>query len=108
MNVDMNPHQTTIYFNVHTITSVFFGSGIVCLTDAQEKELKWIWKEPILMKLGMSKKFTRTASCSRKSALDLELMEPSTITCVLKLKLFIGTTRKIGNVAKYAQCQLEY
>ena len=46
------------------------------------------------MKLGLSKKFPRVALHSRKSALGVGLMEPSTITYVLKLKLFIGNMRK--------------
>ena len=29
VNAHTNPYQTTIYFNVHVITSVFFGCGIV-------------------------------------------------------------------------------
>ena len=37
INVDMNPHQATLCFNVCILMSAFFGSGIAFLTDAQEK-----------------------------------------------------------------------
>ena len=84
-----------------------FGSGIVYLTDAQEKELKRTCEEPILMKLGLSKKFPRAALCRWKSALDVGLMEPSTIIDVLKLNMFIGNMRKRGNAAKRMKFQLE-
>ena len=80
----------------------------MCLNDEQEKELKRIYEEPMLMKLGLSKKFPRAALCSRKSTLGIGLMEPSTIVDVLKLKLFIGSMRKRGNSANYTQCQLEH
>ena len=46
------------------------------------------------MRIGLSDKFSRASLYSRKSALGVGLMEPSTITYVLKLKLFIGNMRK--------------
>ena len=94
MTVALNLYQAAIYFNVCVITSVFLGSGIVCITVEQEKELKGMCEEPILMKLGLSKKFPRAVLFSRKSALGVGLMEPHTIIDVLKLKLFIGNMRK--------------
>ena len=72
----------------------FFGSGILCLTDAQEKELKRTCEEPTLMKLDLSNKFPRAALCSRKSALGVGLMEPSTIIDVLKLNGLLPTWEK--------------
>ena len=60
------------------------------------------------MKLGLSRKFTRSALCSRKSALGVGLMEASTIIDVLKLKLFIGNMRKRGNAENSMQFQLEH
>ena len=39
MNVDTNPHQDSVCFNVCVLTSVFFGSRIVCLNNEEEKEL---------------------------------------------------------------------
>ena len=51
-------------------------------------------EEPMLMKLSLSTKFPGALLWSRKSALGVGLMEPCTITDVLKLKLFIGNMRK--------------
>ena len=62
----------------------------------------------MLMELGLSKKFHRIALHDRKSALGIGLMEPSTIIDVFELKLFIGNTRKGGNVENSMQCQLEH
>ena len=94
MNVDINPCQAAIYFNVYVMTSVVFGSRVVSLTESQEKEFKRMQEDPILIKLVLSKKFTRAALCSRKSALGVGLMEPSTIIDMLELKLFVGNMRK--------------
>ena len=56
----------------------------------------------------MSRKYPRTALYSRKSALGVGLMLPSTLLAVLKLKLYIGNMRKLGNAAEAIQVQLDY
>ena len=62
----------------------------------------------MLMKLGQSKTFNKTALHSWKSELGAGLMEPSAIADVLELKLFIGNMRKRDNAENSAQCQLEH
>ena len=56
------------------IKSVFFGCGVIELNPREEKELKRIYKEPMLVKLGLSKKFPRIVLYTRKSALGVGLM----------------------------------
>ena len=50
--------------------------------------------EPVILrKMGLSEKFSRSVLCSRKSALRVELMSPSTIVSTLALKLHVGNNR---------------
>jgi len=46
-----------IFFNVYSIKSVYFGCRIMELLDSQKKELKRIYKEIILVKLNLGRKF---------------------------------------------------
>ena len=49
------------------------------------------------MKLEFSRKFLRTALYTTKSALRIGLMKSSTVVDILKLKLYVGNKRKVGN-----------
>ena len=108
MNIDINSYQVCIYFNVYMIKSVFFGCGVIELNPREEKELKRIYEEPMLVKLGLSKKFLRIVLYTRKSALEVGLIQPSTIIAILKLKSYIGNKRKTGNAIKSINIQEEY
>ena len=106
--MDINSYQACMYFNVYMIKSVFFGCGVIELNLKEEKELKRIYKEPMLIKLGFSKKFPRIVLYTRKSALGVELMQLSTIIAILKLKSYIGNKRKQRNTTKSINIQEEY
>ena len=108
MNMDINAFQASIYFNVYMIKAVFFGCGVIELNPKEEVELKRIYEEPMLIKLGLSRKFPRVVLYMRKSALGIGLMAPSTIIAILKLKQYIGHSRKRGNAGKAIQMQEEY
>ena len=97
INLDINSFQVSVYFNVYMITSVFFGYGVITLIKKEEKELQRIYKEPILVKMGLSRKFLWTILYTRKSILGIGLMKPSTIIDILKLKLYIRNKQKEGN-----------
>ena len=90
------------------IKSVCFGCSIVDFNHRQEKELKHIYEEPLLVKLGLSRKFPRSVLCSRKSALGVGIMTPSTIIDTLKAKLHLGNVRAEGNAAKVVLVQEEH
>jgi hypothetical protein len=107
MNMDVNSYQASIFFNIYLIKTVYFGCGIVVLNEKQERELKRIYEEPILNKLGFSKKFPRDVLYARKSALGIGLMEPNTIIAMLKLKLYIGSKRGRGNSWESVKTQEE-
>ena len=51
------------------------------------------------MKLGLSRKFPRLVLYSRKSALSLGIMKPSTIIDMLKAKQYIGH-RRMNSIAQ--------
>ena len=99
MNIDINSYQAAMYFNVYMIKSVYFRCRMVNMNQQQEKELQRICKEPILIKLGLSRKFPRTVLCSRKSVLGVGLMLPSALIATLKLKLCIRNKRAENRIA---------
>ena len=90
------------------IKSVYFGCRIIELTNRQEQELKRIYEELLLIKLGLSRNFPRDVLYSRKSALGVRIMMPSTIINMLKAKLYIGNKRKGGIVKEAIELQEEY
>ena len=108
MNVDINSYQALVYFNIYIIKSVFFGCRVIELNPKEVKELKQIYKEPMLIKLGFSKKFPRTALYIRKSVLGVEMIKPETIIAILKLKQYIRNVKKPGNAGKSIRIQEEY
>ena len=63
---------------------VYFRYGIVMLTDNQEKELKRIYKESLLLKMGLGRKFSCSILYSRKSALGVGIIIPKTIINIFK------------------------
>ena len=108
MNTDVNAYQAAVYYNVYMIKSVFFGCGIIELNEQQERELRRIYKEPLLLKLGLSRKFPRDVLYSRKSALGVGIMKPSTIIDILKAKLYLGNARRKGVTYEAIKLQEEY
>jgi len=90
------------------IKSVYFGCRIVELSMCQEKELKQIYKEPLLIKLGLSRNFPQSILYSRKSALGIEIMTPNIIIAILKAKLYLGNMRVGSNTTKAVSVQEEY
>jgi len=88
--------------------SVFFGCGIVELNEQQEKELQRIYEEPLLVKLGLSRKFPRDVLYSRRSVLGIGIMKPSTIIVLLKAKLYLGNVRRKGVTYAAIKLQEEY
>ena len=96
MRTNINSYQAAIYYNAYMIKSVCFGCGIIELSEEQEIELKKIYEEPLLIKLGLSRRFPRAVLHSRKSALGIGIMTPRTIIDILKAKLHVGNVRREG------------
>ena len=107
MQTNINPFQAATHCNTCVIKSVYFGCGILELSSKQEDELKKIYEEPLLIKLGLSRKFPRAVLCSRKSTLGDGIMTPKTTIDVLKAKTYLGNIRKRGETNKAIANQQE-
>jgi len=90
INLDINLYQASVYYHIYMIKSVFFGCRVIQLKLRQEKELKQLYEEPLLIKISFSRKFPRKVLYMRKIALGIGIMSLRTIIDTLKLKLFIG------------------
>ena len=62
----------------------------------------------ILRKLGLSTKFPREVLYSRKSAMGIGLLKPSTIIAILAMKLYIGHKRANDRIANIIQINEEH
>jgi hypothetical protein len=89
-----------MYYNMYLSKKVYFGCGIVALTEPQEEILKKIYEPVLLRKMGLSEKFPRSVLYSRKSALGVGLMSPTTIISSLALKMYIGHNRYRSELSK--------
>ena len=110
-NTPMNTKNAYLYYNMYLIKKVYFGCGIANITRKQENELLQICERPIIKKLGLSEKFPRELLYSRKLALGIGLLKPSTIIAILATKLYIGHMRKndrIANIIKINKAQAEW
>ena len=56
----------------------------------------------------MSRKFPRDVLYSRRSALGVGIMKPSTIIAILKAKLYLGNVRRKGVTYAAIKLQEEY
>ena len=108
MNIELNPYQASVYYHVYMIKSVFFGCGVIQLNEKQEIELKRLYEEPLLMKLGFSRNFPRKVLYMRKSAFGIGIMAPKTILDTMKLKLYIGNVRRNGNAGKAIEIHQDF
>jgi len=88
IDTPMKPCQAYIYFNMHIVKSVFFGTGILKLILKQEEELKSIYESVILNKLGLNKTFPRKLLCTKKTSIVLGLLLPKTVLAMLSIKQF--------------------
>jgi len=82
----LQPYQCHIYFNMYLLKSIFFGCGIISITNNQEKELKRIYKAPILSKLQLSEKLPRYILYMYKTAGRIGLLKPSIAIVIEKVK----------------------
>ena len=89
-----------VYFNMYLITRVHFGCGTTTLNPKQEEELMKISESTLLRKLGLSERFPRKTSHTRKSQLGVGILKPSTTMTILSLKLHVGHLRNEDEVAK--------
>ena len=79
-------HLAYVFFNCYLTKSVYFGYGIIEISENQEKALRKLCESKFLKKVELSEKFLRAVLYSRKSALGLGLMKLLTIIDALALK----------------------
>ena len=96
INMQINPFQAAIFYHTYIIKSTFFSYRVVKITDKQDMALRKVYEELLLLKLGLSRNFSKKVLYSRKSALGIQIMTLSTIIAVLKAKLYLGNMRTRG------------
>ena len=102
-NIEIAAPIAHLYYDAYLIKKIYFGSGVMSLTEQQEKVLKQIYEPVLLRKMKLSEKFPRSVLYSRKTALGIGLLAPRTIIDVLSLKLYIGNQRLNSKVAQIIQ-----
>ena len=91
--VEMNYHQTVIYYNVYMLTSIYFRSRIIELDEKEEIELMRITEPALLRKMGLSVKFPRTVMYESQNILGMGFIKPSTMIAVQMIKMHVGNVR---------------
>ena len=89
MNTIIILYQACMYFNMYMLKSIFFGGGIMQISEKQCDELEKTHEVLILVKLQLSKTFPRKLMYARKSFLGLGLLPPETILAIQIIKLYI-------------------
>ena len=74
MNTELTLCQVHVYFSIYVLKSVFFRCGVVRLSELGKDEMKRIYEEPTLKKLGLSVKLPREVMYMRKTELGLGLI----------------------------------
>ena len=103
MRTEMKMYQAQICFNIHVLTNVFFGCGVVQHNAKQIKELKIIHKLPMIRKLGVCDDFSRKFSHVQKLRLGVGLIEPNTVIYMLATWLHVGNKILQGDVSKIVE-----
>ena len=78
---------------MYIIKSIFFVAAIIEINEKQIKELKRIYKVPILNKLRLSQNFSKTLLHARKSFLGVRLLVPEIVIAIALLKVYPGYKR---------------
>ena len=99
MNTELTSCQVHVYFNIYMLKIIFFGCGVVILSEMEEDEMKRIHENTTLNKLWLSVKFPREAIYMRKTALGLGLLEPNTVVSILILKQYFGHMRIVSDAS---------
>ena len=102
-NVEIAAPIAYLYYNAYMIKKVYFGCGILSLSEKEEQELKRIYEPTLLRKMRLSEKFPRNILYARKTALGVGLLSPRTIIDTLSLKLYLGHQRMNSKVSEIMQ-----
>ena len=108
ISTELQPYQYHIYFNMYLLKSIFFGCGIILITNNQEKELKRIYEAPILLKLELSKKLPYYVLYMCKTAGGIGLLKLLTAIVMAKVKQYVGNMKIQSNVAQNIKLNKDY
>ena len=106
--VEMNHHQAVMYYNIYMLTSVYFGSGIIELSEEQEKEIMKMTEPALLRKLGLSINFPRTVMYEAHNILGLGFMKPRIMIAAYMIKMPLGNMSLETNTSVLIQSLKEY
>jgi len=106
-NTEIKPYLMHLYFNACSLKKVFFGCGVIKITNNQDKELRKLHETTLAKKLRLGSNFLRAAMHSRKSAVGIGLMKPKTVIAILACKLCVGNVRAKTKIGKIVRMQEE-
>ena len=93
MNTSLKHQQIAIYYNLHMLSTVCYGSGVMTLNEKEENELRRLYETPTLNKLGFSSNFPRDMMCASQDMLRLGLVLPTTMIEIQGLRMCFGNKR---------------
>ena len=99
-NTPVSIGNSYLFYNMYLTTQVYFGCGIVKLLPQQERILMKLSKRVLVKKIGLGENFPREVLYSRKSALGVGLLKPTTVLAILSMKLYVGHMRMEDQMSK--------
>ena len=87
---------------------MYFGARIISLNKVQQKELKQLYKEPILVKLNLSKKMPKKILYIQRAALGIGLITPKTAVAIATLRFYFRNICSESNVADMITLNKEF
>lgn len=100
------PHQVHTLFHTYLIRKVFFGCGVIKLTDEQDDILCKLFEITILKKLGLSVTYPRALLYVSKTSMGVGLLRPKIIIAQLQVKLYVRYTR-INSTTYNEMCTIQ-
>ena len=86
----MTVQLTHLHVNSYFMSKFYFGRGIMGIADAQDKELRQTYENPLARKLGLGRNFPRKIICGIVTSMGVGIVAPNTEISVLTLKLYFS------------------
>ena len=75
------------------MSKVYFGCGVMELSDTQDKMLRRSYEKPLASKLGLGSDFPRKMLHCKVSSMGVVIVAPKTAISSLSLKLYLSHRR---------------
>ena len=108
MKASMNYYQAGVCYNICILISDYFRYRIINLYKKEEEELRRIYEELLLRKLGLSIKFLRIIMHESKDSLGLGMIKPKIIVASYVMKIYLGNKKHKLEVAKLIKALEEH